>query len=275
MPNHVTNVLTLNGANKKVEEVINALLNEKGEVDFNVGFPMPKELDGTPSPTKIVSQSEYDAFDPESQPKWMGRGITKQMSNDFIQKFGADNWYDWKLANWGTKWGGYESARIDEVTFEFQTAWSTPTKYLEKMSEKFPEVTFEVKYAGEDMGYNVGEYHLLNGEYVESNPLEGGSLEAYKLAVELQGGDDSWVVNDYLTDDIEDDEVERAINIINVGGSSFEATAILLAYTYKKAHVDFPLNLSNFLLEKAVEDEDYTYATELRDSMAEKQKELE
>lgn len=276
MPNHVTNVLTLIGTENNVEEVLKALLNENGEVNFNISFPMPNELEGTSSPTKIVSQSEYDAQDNDKEGNMWGRGITRKMSNEYIEKYGADNWYEWKLQNWGTKWGAYDSFRIDDVTFEFSTAWSTPTPFFEKISLDFPNVTFAIKYADEDMGYNVGEYHLLNGEYIESIQPNGGSFEAYEMAVDLKGGgDDCWMVNDYLTDDIDEEEVNLALEIIKDGNESFEAIAILLAYKYKKAYVDFPVNLSNYLLERAVEDEDYAYASELRDAMKEKQKELE
>lgn len=274
MPNHVTNILTLVGNETDVNEVLKVLINEKGEIDFNLAVPMAEDLEGTTSPTKIITQAQYEE-QKGTDTSFLGHGITTDMSREYIKKYGADNWYEWKLENWGTKWGGYDSYKIDDVTFGFQTAWATPTRYLEKISSLYPNVTFKVKYADEDMGYNVGEYHLLDSEYVFSEQPEGGSYDAYVMAVELNGSDDCWMVNDYLTDDIDDEEVESALDVINSGNESFEATAILLAYKYRKAYVDFPIKLSNYLLERAVEDEDYKYASELRDAMREKQKELE
>ena len=271
MPNHVTHILTLDGSTKDVEQLKTTLLNEDGEIDFNLAFPMPDELKNTASPTRIITQKEYDNQDMNST---FGKGITKKMSKEFISKYGVDNWYDWKLENWGTKWGGYNSFEIDENTFEFLTAWSTPVPFFEKLSVDNPNVTIIVKYADEDLGYNVGEYHLLNGEIINEYQPDGGSFEAYELAIELHGGDECWVMKEFLSDDIEDETVDEAITTIKNGGNSFESVALLMAYKYKNVSVDYPVNLLNFLLDKAVENEDYLYACELRDTITEKQKEL-
>ena len=60
MPNHVSNILIVKGTNEKVVEVIKVLMNDNEEVTFDNFFPMPEELRGTTSPTRIVTQEEYD-----------------------------------------------------------------------------------------------------------------------------------------------------------------------------------------------------------------------
>jgi hypothetical protein len=104
-----------------------------------------------------------------------------------------NDWYDWQINNWGTKWNASDTIDLGDGV-EFNTAWATPFELLLKLSEKYPEVTINVRYADEDFGYNVGEYTLLNGEKIDSNIPKGGTREAYLMAIEVQYGD----VSDYF-----------------------------------------------------------------------------
>jgi hypothetical protein len=58
-----------------------------------------------------------------------------------VKKYGYDNWYDWCIANWGTKW------RADGVNADwgktfvnvfFFTAWSPPEPIYKAIVAKFP-----------------------------------------------------------------------------------------------------------------------------------------
>ena len=76
---------------------------------------------------------------------------------------------------------------MDEHSIEFQTAWSTPERIIKTLSEKYPSLEFEVSYADEDFGYNVGKYTYQDGEIIEIYLPDGGSPEANKLAEEILG----------------------------------------------------------------------------------------
>ncbi len=56
-----------------------------------------------------------------------------------------------------------------------------------KMSMKYPNIEFKVRYADEDMGYNVGEYTLLKGETIDTNVPPSGelSMESYMMAYNI------------------------------------------------------------------------------------------
>lgn len=81
----------------------------------------------------------------------------------------GDGWYDWSLENWGTKWDVSETYEDENGWVCFDTAWSTPFVIMLKLSERYPDLTLEVKFADEDLGNNCGEYILKNGEDIESN----------------------------------------------------------------------------------------------------------
>lgn len=219
MPNWITNQVTFSGN----EEVIARMREEiKGEgderfIDFNKIAPIPSELVNTTTPPNIISQEEYDQQEEriakgeltDSEKNWgISRGITQEMHDDLRKRFGYADWYGWQINNWGTKWNASESVEFDD-SIEFNTAWSTPFNLLVALSKKYPEVRFEIRYADEDFGYNVGEYALQNGEEVECNIPEGGTYEAYVMAMEVQYGDirgyfdsnEEVFSNDYTEDD--------------------------------------------------------------------------
>lgn len=58
-----------------------------------------------------------------------------------LEKYGYKNWYDWNVANWGTKWdiGGDDglTQRLDENTLQasFDSAWAPPCQAYEKLIE--------------------------------------------------------------------------------------------------------------------------------------------
>ena len=200
MPNHVTNKLTIIGTNEQIKQVREAIRGEREDqfIDFHKIAPIPKELEGTRSPVHIISQEEYDKQEErlakdgltENEKNFgLSRGLTQELADEYTMRFGHADWYGWQTDNWGTKWNAYENNEIDEDCIEFQTAWSNPYGLLVKLSEMFPNVTFDIRFSDEDFGHNVGEYTLLNGEVVEENIPDGGSTEALLMAMEIQYGD--------------------------------------------------------------------------------------
>lgn len=103
---------------KASPEVIEFLLNDKGNVDFNNVIPMPKDID------------------PEKPAPLKGQMVDQ----DLVDKYGFDNWYDWSMNNWSTGWNACETWKVGGgVTF--LTAWYSPIKVLIALSEKFPKET--------------------------------------------------------------------------------------------------------------------------------------
>ena len=69
---------------------------------------------------------------------------------------GFDNWYDWRLANWDTKWNAYdvdvELEGVDRIHVNFLTAWSCPTKIYLKLKEYCDEHNLSLDWGVEFEG---------------------------------------------------------------------------------------------------------------------------
>jgi hypothetical protein len=64
---------------------------------------------------------------------------------------GNDEWYNWRLQHWGTKWDADSASLrlVDEngqwmAEIEFMTAWSPPDQWLAAAYEQHPELRFEL-----------------------------------------------------------------------------------------------------------------------------------
>jgi len=215
MPNHVTNRLIIIGTEEQIAAVKEFIKIEKteenqevfglGTIDFNKILPMPKDLH-VDAHSGILTAAEYATKEPLDSNPLMS--ILQRTSREKVEsplklndedwelfikvlnnrrKYGAFTWYEWANEHWGTKWNAYEQPdkRNTENSIFFQTAWACPHDLMKKLSEVFPDVEFEVAWADEDLGHNLGIIKINNGELIEQNTPEGGSLEAKKLFFEI------------------------------------------------------------------------------------------
>jgi hypothetical protein len=89
-----------------------------------------------------------------------------------VKKYGADNWYDWSLQNWGTKWN-CSDAFINESGMSFTTAWSPPLPVIAVLAKKLNKdlrmtyIEVGMAFCGEFIAYADGtsedaEYDISN-----------------------------------------------------------------------------------------------------------------
>ncbi len=211
MPNHITNMLTINGTDEQVKEVLEFMKSdpklpedEQREFDFNKLLPRPEELDITAgsssySPTSYFGTPDEFVTPADAKMEMMNQEIPDSRRN-YLQsclnfaKYGCSTWYDWNCTFWGTKWNAYD-IEITAPIVKFDTAWSCPVPIFEALAKKFPTIPFEVKYADEDTGCNVGRLKFT-GEDLETEILENCSNEAYELAFEIKGGSEYYKLVD-------------------------------------------------------------------------------
>ena len=72
-----------------------------------------------------------------------------------------DRWYDWRLANWDTKWDAYDVVVTDDdpenVEIEFNTAWSPPEAICHALREKY-EDTVAISWFYDEPGCEIAGY---------------------------------------------------------------------------------------------------------------------
>ena len=156
MPNWCDNQITITGPNSvidKIEKIVKEDDSHENNGLLNFFRPMPKQLEGTTSPSSSAKK-----------PQPMVEGF--------------DNWYDWRCENWGTKWEVCEFYGVDRqgdtISFGFSSAWAPPIPayqtFLMNMSEQKQDVSLKAYYYeggcdfmgcwdnGDDDCYAPGDY---------------------------------------------------------------------------------------------------------------------
>lgn len=99
---------------------------------------------------KVLTQSEKGKLELDFEkiipmPKKIFRG---NLGSEEREKYGDNNWYDWSIKNWGTKWNSdrtevdSSSQEYGELQITFNTAWDTPRPIIKKLKQMFPELNF-------------------------------------------------------------------------------------------------------------------------------------
>lgn len=231
MPNHVTNKLIIGEVNADRLKEIRLAIAGTGipfagseersvdAIDFNKIIPMPPSLAVEASSIGELgfahSHPEYAKYPfyvgDEGEKRWNELDEDRkaealklgEIYYNNLSEHGATTWYEWCTKHWNTKWGAYsifvedkqdENGEVVAYSNEiqFDTAWATPFRIIQKLSEMFPDAEFSVTYADEDMGKNCGRYTYQDGEEIESYQPEGGSDEAMELAIEVKNMQGEW-----------------------------------------------------------------------------------
>lgn len=165
MPNWCQNKIVVNGSDEAIEEFLDWLGD--GKNFLSKILPTPKELAGGKAP-------------------FSG---SKEESAALVAKYGFDNWYDWNINNWGTKWdvdifnieeGSYCSSEnlygdlLFEATLGFDSAWGPPDRAIALLAKQFSNLNFSLAYLEEGMcltgsqryegGKLVSEFHSDDSE---------------------------------------------------------------------------------------------------------------
>lgn len=136
----------------------------KRPLDFNKFIPTPKAL--------LETVAGYGGTKEE-------RAAQLQREEDNIKKYGFKNWYDFQVANWGTKWNACEVEEMHELddtgygtaVYSFATAWSPPDGVVKAMSKMFPNLDFCMECREESGEWNV-ELRFKNGAMTGETNIE-------------------------------------------------------------------------------------------------------
>lgn len=118
MPNWNLNTITITARTpEQIQRLKDAVASNKFMSSF---YPAPQEL------------LEFDA--PQQDPA---------LKAQLMEKYGAEDWYQWANNNWGVKWDFQlesvdvrESDGVYTVTGTADTAWAPPITFLERLVEE-------------------------------------------------------------------------------------------------------------------------------------------
>lgn len=143
MPNYCENYLSIEGNNDTKKLIMEFVKSEENAFDFDKIVPMPD---------------------------YIYRGVVGERERKI---YGENNWYDWSVKNWGTKWNSAD-VEIWDDEIQFQTAWSPCDPVIAALAEKFPTMRFTYSFYEPGMCF-CGKRVYENGEllfYYDGNYLE-------------------------------------------------------------------------------------------------------
>lgn len=111
------------------------IIQEAENLSFNKILPIPKELLKYTSPVR----PEFGEDEIEFQKR------VKRCE----KKYGADDWYNWSVNHYGTKWevkAEITGESNDYISYSFDSAWSPPIEFFKNISPLFPKLIFELEY---------------------------------------------------------------------------------------------------------------------------------
>lgn len=160
MPNWCSNIVTLVHEDRKM--ISRAVKAAQKDALFNEFAPCPQAL----------SETTEGSFGDKLE---QARLNAQRESNR--KTYGYSSWYDFALGEWGCKWeisnGGddYKIKKVDNgytVTLSFDTAWSPPINFYDKLIEL--EFTVDAMYYEPGVNF-CGQYYNGDDETYELNDL--------------------------------------------------------------------------------------------------------
>ena len=168
MPNWCNNGITLRHADPAMIERV--LTGREGLL-----------MEFLPTPAPLLDTTAGSFGDSEKQRE------LERLQEDNIRAYGFKDWYDWNIANWGTKWDvsldNVERQDPNTVSAAFDSAWSPPITAYERLLE----LGFEI----EAFYYEPGMCFV--GKWVD------GEDECFEY-----GGQTSDTVRDYIGEELDD-----------------------------------------------------------------------
>ncbi len=151
MPNWCDNQITITGPNSVIDK-IEKIVKEEENTDLS-----SKEKGETPGLLQFMAPMPEELMETEAGPiaKTKKEKLARQTRK---LEFGAENWYDWRVNNWGTKWELCEFYGVDRqylteqsegestISFAFSSAWSPPIGAYEKFLENNSDCSIRAYY---------------------------------------------------------------------------------------------------------------------------------
>jgi hypothetical protein len=166
MPNWTTNTVTFTGPTDQLVAVKARLAGEGDDdariFDFDRITPMPPVLHRVISPLRIGEHGR-PMLHPVGSDGTVVDAQTVEATEEEAAACATPNggytsWYDWAVANWGTKWNACHAElcedTAEQLTYRFDSAWDAPRAlidpFVEVVEEVGPDLEIEWEAVHED-----------------------------------------------------------------------------------------------------------------------------
>jgi len=166
MPNWCSNSTKIEGKKEMVLDCLTAIGNGDTDsqccLDFEKILPMPEEFHGVHEGNTTIDGKQVSNW---REVDGRNVAISKSEINRLTKKYGSFGWYNWSIANWGTKWSIddtfavtynldgtelYEGADYG-VRIDYETPWCPAEGILKKIQADWPELRVRTKWTEEGM----------------------------------------------------------------------------------------------------------------------------
>jgi len=160
MPNHCHNRVTIYSEDQATIENLKNLFE-----DENIFGQIIPEPDWANTPLMSSDVHEYSFSEPRGKvgelPQYVDSPVGGKMLRFPSTGHNDDRWYNWRCANWDTKWDAYDvqvdgGFDDDELTIEFNTAWNPPEAICTALREQYPKAT--VSWFYDEPGCEIAGY---------------------------------------------------------------------------------------------------------------------
>ena len=171
MPNWCENIVSFSGAAKDLEKLKKLIGTDEQPILFQKIKPMPQALDMDSGSSILGYEVVYGDVEKVLGYPWVkAAGITTreelirhlekerpeyleaaEQYKSNIDRYGFRDWYDWRIANWGTKWDveANDIQVVDDnpgyLSLSFFTAWSPPEGIYDALLELIDENKLDVQ----------------------------------------------------------------------------------------------------------------------------------
>lgn len=184
MPNWCNNTINITGPKDKITNLFEQTKKDNGLLQAM--YPMPKELEDTtsPAPQEGKPQPLIDGF---------------------------DNWYDWRVHNWGSKWDvDIEGLELSDdgtrISGWFDSAWSPPIGAYAHFLEKNADCSIDAFYEEGGMDF-AGNWVDFQDDYVEG--ISDLAKKKIMSETDTKDGDSGDTLYEYLDEHLELTESRR------------------------------------------------------------------
>jgi len=134
------------GFDLKEKDGIKSFHKDYSDLNMQRILPCPEEIRTVTCPVRAENGEDEKQF--------------KERVERCKKLYGSEDWYHWQTGNWGTKWDidakVYSQTKY-KIVYTYDTAWSPNTSFFYNICEKYPLLTFHIKFKEEGMGFSGEE----------------------------------------------------------------------------------------------------------------------